>query len=220
MSNLQAYNSPLADTSEFRKFQHLLQKHRIGHALPATDRGWAPLLTFQSFPRDLMETGCNMQLPWNPQGSDEALTDLIDIDNRLHQDGFLHWNDSLAASSLKSFQDLGNFPAGLRILRFILARAQLRAFLRKWFAPNEGPYIKGHCFYYSDVGTRGLPLFLRHNPNQSDRCLGLHILTDETRLRYFAGSHVEFWAPTGLHWFQNSQASLQNQKSELRSKGL
>lgn len=223
MSNLEACDSPLINALEFRTFQNLLQKHCTSHALQATGRvtsGWARLLLFHTFPRELMEMHCTKQAPWDPQGSHEACADQIHIEERLHQEGFLHWNDSFAANSLKTLQGLSNFPMGLGILRSILASAQLRDFLQKWFAPNKGPYIIGHCFHYSDVGTGGLPLFLRQKTYQNDRCLGLHILTADTTVRYFAGSHRENWAQTGLHWFQNSLEALGNHRSEPRSNGL
>lgn len=214
MSNLQACNSPLANVFEFSTLQLLLQKYQEHIA-----SGWARLLFWQTFPRELMDMDCNMQAPC-PQGSNEACSGLTDIKQRLHQDGFLHWNDKFAASSLKVLQGLPNFAMGLTILRSILASAQLRDFLRTWFAPHEGPYIIGHCYYYTDSGTKGLPLSLRHNPRQSDRCLGLHILTADTTVRYYVKSQGENEAQAGVYWFHSSPASLENCTNETRSNGL
>lgn len=176
---------------------------------------------FRNFPYELETVAGDEQAPYSMQTSDEACPGLVDAVDRLHTDGYLHWNDSFAAKALKTIQELDNFAQGLGILRSMLASTQLREFLRKWFAPSEGPYIIGHCFYYSDTGTGGLPIFLRRNIGQSDRFLGLHLLTANASVRYFVGSHGVDWAPTEeTLLFKNDQSALKQYPSKRMSDGL
>lgn len=198
-----------------------------GHATaPSTDlnfqniRGWAPIMTLCNFPYELGTMACNKQATFSMRTSDEDCPDSVHTVDRLYTAGYLHWNDSFAAESLNIFQGL-NFAQGLGILRSILANAQLRDLLRKWFAPSEGPYIIGHCFYYSDDGTGRLPIFFRHNNGQRDRCVDLHLLTADISVRYFVGSHKMDWAPTKEKLvFKNSYSALDNYQSEQISNGL
>uniref|UniRef100_L7IQN3 Ubiquitin-like protease family profile domain-containing protein n=1 Tax=Pyricularia oryzae (strain P131) TaxID=1143193 RepID=L7IQN3_PYRO1 len=174
-----------------------------------------------NFPYELETVAGDEQAPYSMQTSDEACPGLVDAVDRLHTDGYLHWNDSFAAKALKTIQELDNFAQGLGILRSMLASTQLREFLRKWFAPSEGPYIIGHCFYYSDTGTGGLPIFLRRNIGQSDRFLGLHLLTANASVRYFVGSHGVDWAPTEeTLLFKNDQSALKQYPSKRMSDGF
>lgn len=178
-------------------------------------------MKIRNFPSELSTMACNKQATCNTQIRDEACSVLVDMMDRLYTDGYLHWKNRFAAESLKTFQDLNNFAQGLGILGSILASAQLQEFLRMWFAPSEGPYIIGHCFYYSDDGTGRLPIFLRHNNGQRDRCLGLHLLTANASVRYFVGSHRVDWAPRGeTLLFKNDHSALKNYPSKRMSDGL
>ncbi|TLD03113.1 uncharacterized protein PgNI_12566 [Pyricularia grisea] len=194
------------------------EDQRADNDVAMTEGGWAPIMMFRNFPYELETVAGDEQAPYSMQTSDKAYPGLIDAVDRLHTDGYLHWNDSFAAKALKTIQKLDNFAQGLGILRSILASTQLREFLRKWFAPNERPYIIGHCFYYSDIGTGGLSIFLRRNIGQSDRFLDLHLLTANASVRYFVGSHGVDWTPTKeTLLFKNNQSALKQYPNKRMS---
>lgn len=145
-----------------------------------------------------------------------AAPDLSDFRTK----GFVHWNDDFAAEAAEDLHKLAYFwgCAGLDILRSILANQRLQIFLRAWFGP--GPYMVRHCLWWGDMAG-DQPLHLKRNTAQDGQCLGLHILTRKTCVRYFAGSHVEDWPASTKLWFTNDEKGLQGfSKSEPISNGL
>lgn len=121
--------------------------------------------------------------------------------------GFLHWENNFVARNIKRLQNLPYFWAikGLNILRSIFTNLQLQNAFQKEL--KMGPYLVRHCIWWKVPGAPG-NIFLETDTGYIiNKCLGIHVLSKIIYIRYFTGSYIYKWLPTGWLWFTNCKIS-------------
>lgn len=140
----------------------------------------------------------------------------------VRETGFLHWEDNFVARNVERLQSLPYFWGieGLSILRSIFTSSRLQGALQEEL--GMGPYLVRHCMWWKVPGAPGNIFLKTDTGHVVDKCLGIHVLSRTTRVRYFTGSHTHEWLPTGWPWFTNCEMSELEKfdRSEPMSNGL
>lgn len=204
-------NYPVED-----KAGSLIDENSVYVTSTTTD-GWGPTFRQINFVLDF-EHNKVFNVPDTRDLAPEPVSQLeIDMSD-LRRKGFSHWNDNLVAKQIGILKNVFLWSSeGLAILCSILGNARLQNVTKQWF--RSTPCTIWHCSWWHPTGDH--PIYLKRNTVQNDdRCLVLHILSQDTVVQYFTGSHTGTWPEP---WLDGSPSFL-NLSNEIqqytKSKGL